>query len=74
MLKFIEKSLHKERLASFRTKSKEIAIQMKNQKDDTFTNHSVPIINLFNYTLKDSENNQLEFDLNHCFINKDTHT
>ena len=47
---------------------------MKNQKDDTFTNHSVPIINLFNYTLKDSENNQLEFDLNHCFINKDTHT
>ena len=44
---------------------------MKNQKDDTFTNYSVPIINLSNYTLKDSEYNQLKFGLNHCFIYKD---
>ena len=46
---------------------------MKNQKDDTFTNYSVPIINLSNYTLNDSEYNQLKFGLNHCFINKDKH-
>ena len=44
---------------------------MKNQKDDTFTNYSVPIINLSNYTLNDSEYNQLKFGLNHCFIYKD---
>ena len=46
---------------------------MKNQKDDTFTNYSVPIINLSSYTLNDSEYNQLKFGLNHCFINKDKH-
>ena len=44
---------------------------MKNQKDDTFTNYSVPIINLSSYTLNDSEYNELKFCLNHCFINKD---
>ena len=66
---FIEKSLHKERLESFKTKNKKIA----NQKDDTFTNYSVPIINLSSYTLNDSEYNQLKFGLNHCFINKDKH-
>ena len=46
---------------------------MKNQKDDSFTNYSVPIINLSSYTLNDSEYNQLKFGLNHCFINKDKH-
>ena len=73
LLKSIEKSLHKERLESFRTKNKKIANLIKNQKDDTFTNYSVPIINLSNYTLNDSEYNQLKFGLNHCFINKDKH-
>ena len=69
----IETSLHKERLESFKTKNKKIANLMKNQKDDTFTNYSVPIINLSSYTLNDSEYNQLKFGLNHCFINKDKH-
>ena len=46
---------------------------MKNQKDDSYTNYSVPIINLSSYTLNDSEYNQLKFGLNHCFINKDKH-
>ena len=73
LLKSIEKSLHKERLESFRTKNKKIANLIKNQKDDTFTNYSVPIINLSNYTLNDSEYNQLKFGLNHYFINKDKH-
>ena len=73
LLKSIEKSLHKERLESFRTKNKKIANLIKNQKDDTFTNYSVPIINLSNYTLNDSEYNQLKFGLNHCSINKDKH-
>ena len=73
MLKSIEKSLDKERLESFRTKNQKIANLMKNQKDDTFTNYSVPIINLSNYTLNDSEYNQSKFGLNHCFINKDKH-
>ena len=73
LLKSIEKSLHKERLESFRTKNKKIANLIQNQKDDTFTNHSVPIINLSNYTLNNSEYNQLKFGLNHCFINKGKH-
>ena len=64
LLKSIEKSLHKERLESFRTKNRKIANLMKNQKDDTFTNYSVPIINLSNYTLI----HQL-----YSFINKDKH-
>ena len=46
---------------------------MNNQKDDTFTNYSVSIINLSNYTLNSFEYNQLKFGLNHCFINKDKH-
>ena len=73
LLKSIEKSLHKERLKSFKTKNKKIANLMKNQKADTFTNYSVPIINLSRYKLNDSEYNQLKFGLNHCFINKDKH-
>ena len=44
---------------------------MKNQKADTFTNNSVPIINLSSYKLNDFECNQLKFGLKHCFINKD---
>ena len=73
LLKSIEKSLHKERLESFKTKIKKIVNLMTSQKDDTFTNYSVPIINLSSYTLNDSEYNQLKFGLNHCFINKDKH-
>ena len=73
LLKSIEKSLHKERLESFKTKIKKIVNLMRSQKDDTFTNYSVPIINLSSYTLNDSEYNQLKFGLNHCFINKDKH-
>ena len=73
LLKSIEKSLQKERLQSFKTTNKEIANLMKNKKDDTFTNYSVPIINLSSYTPNDSEYNQLKFGLNHCFINKDKH-
>ena len=46
---------------------------MKNQKADTFTNYSVPVIKFSSYTLNDSEYNQLKFGLNHCFINKDRH-
>ena len=71
LLKSIEKSLHKERLESFKTKNKKIANLMKSQKDDIFTYYSVPIINLSSYTLNDSEYNQLKFGLNHCFINKE---
>ena len=70
LLKSIEKSLQKERLQSFKTTNKKIANLMKNKKDDTFTNYSVPIINLSSYTPNDSE---LKFGLNHCFINKDKH-
>ena len=73
LLKSIEKSLHKERLESFKTKIKKIVNLMTSQKDDTFTNYSVPIINLSSYTLNDSEYNQLKFSLNHCLINKDKH-
>ena len=73
LLKSIEKSLQKERLQSFKTTNKEIANLLKNKKDDTFTNYSVPIINLSSYTPNDSEYSQLKFGLNHCFINKDKH-
>ena len=73
LLKSIEKSLHKKRSESFKTKNKKLANLMKNKKDDTFTNYSVPIINISSYTLNDSEYNQLKFGLNHCFINKDKH-
>ena len=51
LLKSIEKSLHKERSESFKTKNKKLANLMKNKKDDTFTNYSVPIINISSYTL-----------------------
>ena len=73
LLKSIEKSLHKKRSESFKTKNKKLANLMKNKKDDTFTDYSVPIINISSYTLNDSEYNQLKFGLNHCFINKDKH-
>ena len=51
LLKSIEKSLHKERSESFKTKNKKLANLTKNKKDDTFTNYSVPIINISSYTL-----------------------
>ena len=51
LLKSIEKSLHKERSESFKTKNKKLANLTKNKKDDTLTNYSVPIINISSYTL-----------------------
>ena len=67
----LEKSLHKQRIESFK-KNKKIYNLLKS-KNNTTTNYTVPIINLSSYILSDAEYNQLKSGINYSFVNKDKH-
>ena len=67
----LEKSLHKQRIESFK-KNKKIYNLLKS-KNNTTTNYTVPIINLSSYILSDAEYNQLKSGINCSLVNKDEH-
>ena len=68
----LEKSLHKQRIESFKKKNKKIYNLLKS-KNNLTTNYTVPIINLSSYILSDVEYNQLKSRINYSFVNKDKH-
>ena len=70
LIKSIERSLHKERLDSYKIKNNKIANLIKKKPVPSYPEYQVPIINLSSHELTEEEYQQLKFGLNHSFINK----
>ena len=68
---FIESSLRTERLKSFKVKNKKIFNLIKCKRVPKDSEYKVPIINITNHQLTNTEYRQLKFGLNCGFINKD---
>ena len=71
LIRYIESSLRKERLESFKVKNNKIFNLIKRKPLLTYPEYKVPIINLSDHQLTKEEYQQLKFGLNHSFINKD---